>query len=209
MEEFLSIGWTQSNTKPLSGKFWMDYIWGASIVETCLRMIIDLWKMKNEEVHGKEEATKQQKRKAKVAISVWSLHDLQELACPSDSFLFYPNVGEEIEHATVAKLEGFIVMETRPIHNSVSEWAKQATSKVRSIVKRIKTEGKNNREVLERLEKRHRDHFWHKEHKKPREKTKGRDSTVYSTLRQTSLSGFRSLKNDLYWSVRGLLYLFQ
>ena len=48
----------------------MDYIWGASIVETCLRMMMDLWELRNEEVHGKEEATKQQKRKDKAAISV-------------------------------------------------------------------------------------------------------------------------------------------
>ena len=36
----------------------MDYIWGAAIIETCLRMMIDLWKIRNEEVHDKEEATK-------------------------------------------------------------------------------------------------------------------------------------------------------
>ena len=66
----------------------MDYIWGTSIVETCLRMIIDLWELRNKEVHGKEEATKQKKRKDKAAISVRALHDLEEIARPSDSFLY-------------------------------------------------------------------------------------------------------------------------
>ena len=93
--------------------------------------MLDLWEIRNEEVHGKEEATKQQKRKAKAAISVWALHDLQEQARPSDSFLFYSDVEKEIEHATAAKLKGFIVMKTRPIHNSVSKWAKRSTSKVK------------------------------------------------------------------------------
>ena len=56
----------------------MDYIWGTAIVETCLQMIIDLWEIRNEDVHGKEEAMKQQKkRKAKVAINVQVLHNLQ------------------------------------------------------------------------------------------------------------------------------------
>ena len=32
--------------------------------------------MRNEEVHGKEETGKQQKRKAKAAIGVQALHDL-------------------------------------------------------------------------------------------------------------------------------------
>ena len=82
-----------------------------------------------------------------------------EQARLSDSFLFYPNVEEEIKHTRAAKLEGFIAMKTRPIHHSVSEWTKQATSKVKSIVEWIKTEGKNNKEILERLDKRYRDHF--------------------------------------------------
>jgi len=58
-ERQLARGGREVETKTSSGKVRMDYIWGASIVETCLRMMIDLWEMRNEEVHGKEEATKQ------------------------------------------------------------------------------------------------------------------------------------------------------
>ena len=54
--------------------------------------MIDLWELRNEKVHGKEEATKQQKRKAKAAISVRVLHKLEEIARPSDSILFYQDV---------------------------------------------------------------------------------------------------------------------
>ena len=88
----------------------MDYILGASIVETCLRMMIDLQEMRKEEVYGKEEVTKQQKRKEKAAISVRDLHKLQEIARPSDSMLFYQDVEKEIEQRTVAKLEGFVAI---------------------------------------------------------------------------------------------------
>ena len=66
----------QGNTKTSKGRLRMDYAWGASIVETCLQMMIDLWEMRNEEVYGKEEVTKQQKRKEKAAISVRELHNL-------------------------------------------------------------------------------------------------------------------------------------
>ena len=38
----------QGNTKLSSGQVRMDYIWGASIVETCLCMMIELWEMRNE-----------------------------------------------------------------------------------------------------------------------------------------------------------------
>ena len=47
----------QSNTKTSVGRVRMDYIWGASIVETCLRMMIDLWEIRKEEVYSKEEVT--------------------------------------------------------------------------------------------------------------------------------------------------------
>ena len=132
----------------------MDYIRGASIVETCLRMMIDLWEMRNEDVHGKEEVTKQQKRKAKAAISVRSLYKLGEISRPSDSMLFYWDVEREIEQGTAAKLERFIAIKTRPIHNSVKEWADRAISGAKLIVRWFSTGRKKNREIIERAEKR-------------------------------------------------------
>ena len=90
--------------------------------------MIELWEIRNKEVHGKDEATKQLKKKANAAISVRALYNLQEQARPSNSFLFYPDVEEEIKHAIAAKLERFIAMKIRPIHNNVYKWADQATS---------------------------------------------------------------------------------
>ena len=60
----------QGNTKTKTGQVQTDYIWGASIIETCLQMMIELWEIRNEEVHGKEVEVKQKKRKAKAASSV-------------------------------------------------------------------------------------------------------------------------------------------
>ena len=87
----------QGNTKTSSGRVRMDYIWGALIVETCLRMMTDLWELRKGEVYGKEEVTKQQKREAKAAISVRDLHKLEEIARPSDSILFYQDVENKNE----------------------------------------------------------------------------------------------------------------
>ena len=66
---------------------------------------------------------------------------------------------KEIENTTAAKLERLIAMKNGPIHNNVSKWADRATNKVKSIVEWIKTGGKDNTAVLERLEKRYRDQF--------------------------------------------------
>ena len=70
--------------------------------------------------------------------------------------------------------------------------------RVRSMVDWIRVKGTNNKEAIDRIGKRQRDFYRNEAHKKPRKKKKNRDSTVYSTMRQTALSGFISLKNNLY-----------
>ena len=154
--------------------------------------------MRKEAVQGKEEVTKQQKRKEKASVSVQDLHKLREIAHPSVSMLFYQDVEKGIEQGTAAKLEGFVAMKTRPIHNSVKKWADRAISCAKSVVGWIRTGGKKNKEIIERTENRQREQFKTEQYKKSRKKTKSRDSTVYSTMRQTSLCGFTFLKNDLY-----------
>ena len=160
--------------------------------------MIELWEMRKEEVYGKEEGTKQQIRKEKAATRVRELHKLQEKARPSDAKLFYADVEKQIETSTAATLEGFVAMKTKSIHNSVKEWADTARTGVKSLIGWIKTGGKNNRDRIERNENRERRQFKNEQYKKPRKKRKGRDSTVYSTMKQQSLSGFISLHNDLY-----------
>ena len=58
-------------------------------------LVIDLWEMRKEEIYGKEKVTKQQKRKEKAAVSVRELHNLQEIARPSNAKLFYEDVEKE------------------------------------------------------------------------------------------------------------------
>ena len=99
----------------------MDYIWRESILETYLRMMIGLWEMRKEEVYGKEEVTKQQKKKEKAAVSMRDLNRLQEISRLSNAKLFYEDVEKEREKGTAAILEGFVAMKTRPIYNSVKQ----------------------------------------------------------------------------------------
>ena len=147
-----------------AGRVRMDYIWGASIVKTCLRRMIDLWEMR------KEEVTKQQKRKEKAAISVRDLHKLQEIARPSDSMLFYQEVEKEIEQGTAETLDGFVAMKTRPIYNSVKKWVDRTISGAKSVIGWFRTGGKENREIIERAENRQRDQFKNEQYKKPQKK---------------------------------------
>ena len=154
--------------------------------------------MRKEEVYGKEEVTKQQKRKEKAAASVRELHNLQEIARPSDAKLFDEDVEKEIEKRIAATLEGFVAMKTRPIYNSVKQWIDRAVIGVKSLIGWFRTAAKKNRKIIERTENRQRIQFKNEQYNKLRKKTKSKDSTVDSTMRQTSLCGFISLNNDLY-----------
>ena len=89
-------------------------------------------------------------------------------------------------------------MKTKSIHNSVKQWADTAKLGVKSLIGWIRTGGKNKKEIIERTENRQRKQFKNEQYKKPRKKSTGRDSTIYSTMKEQSLSGFISLHNDLY-----------
>ena len=63
---------------------------------------------------------------------------------------------KEIETATAATLEGFIVMKTKPIHTSVKQWANRAVIGIKSVIRWFRTGGMKNREIIERTENRQR-----------------------------------------------------
>ena len=91
---------------------------------------------------------------------------------------------EEIDKATAAKLEEFIAMKTIAITNSITKRAERSTSKVKLVLEWIRRGRKENREAIEQLHQRQRNHFLHEAYKKPRKKEQKRgDGAVHSTLR--------------------------
>ena len=167
-------------------------------------MMIELWELRNEEVHGKEENEQQQKRKERAAILVRALHTKRDLARPSDSFLFFSDLDAEIESSSAIQLESFISMKTKAINNSVTMWKYQSTHEVLPIIEWLRPY-QNNNNTINNIQKRKRNKFIHEENNKPRRKNKNnnnkrhkRDSTKHTHLKQTSLSGYVSLKTNLY-----------
>ena len=202
----LAISWLtlQGRATTSTGKIREEYIWGASIVEVFLKMMIELWELRNEEVHGKEENEQQQKRKERAAILVRALHTKRDLARPSDSFLFFSDLDAEIESSSAIQLESFISMKTKAINNSVTMWKYQSTHEVLPILVWLRPY-QNNNNTINNIQKRKRNKFIHEENNKPRRKNKNnnnkrhkRDSTKHTHLKQTSLSGYVSLTTTLY-----------
>ena len=75
-------------------------MWGALVVEVYIKNFIELWEQRNEEVHGKTEAQRQNRRLEKLCTEVRHLHTMRHLTRPSDGFIFHDDVDQFLEKAT-------------------------------------------------------------------------------------------------------------
>jgi hypothetical protein len=105
------IGWQQVFSGKLSqhwlrlqgdvtlkdGKVRNNYIWGASIVEILLGKIIELWKIRNDEVHGITEEIQEKRQKHRLVDKVKHLNEQKNNARPADMGLFHEKIDQFIE----------------------------------------------------------------------------------------------------------------
>ena len=70
---------TQGSYMATNGTRREAYIWGASVVEVSIKSFIELREQRNEEVNGRTEAQKQNKRLEKLIIEVRHLHSMRDL----------------------------------------------------------------------------------------------------------------------------------
>ena len=77
-----------------------SYVWGASIVETTLRLMIDLWNLRNEEVHGKTANEKEQKHKHQLLKKIDKCFAKIPEMQPSDRCLMPENRETFVESST-------------------------------------------------------------------------------------------------------------
>ena len=78
------------------------YSWGSNIVELSFKQMIDLWDIRNKEVHGFDEAAAEEIRKGKTIEEIRQYFALQLVCCPVDQTLF-PDNTEEFIHKTSSK----------------------------------------------------------------------------------------------------------
>ena len=69
-------------------------------MEVSIKSCIELWEQRNEEVHGKTEAQKQNRGLEKLSTEVQHLHSMRNLTRPSDEFIFHEDAELFLEKAT-------------------------------------------------------------------------------------------------------------
>lgn len=175
----------QAQAKPRTEERQNDsYVWGASIVEVTLSQYIQLWELRNEEVHGKTAEQQEQTRKSKLAVEIRKLDTWKNDSRPDDMCLFHANIEEYIDTSTATNLATYISSHRKAIMNSVRKWANSSHSKATSILEWIQKN--NGPEAIERIHSRKRKQLLADNKKKRRVR-------VPSSSRQRSIAGFLSL----------------
>ena len=117
-----NIGWRQifmgrlsQDWLTLQGSYTTDddiyresYVMVSSIVEISLKKFMELWKERNQDVHGKTEAQQQSRWLQKLRIEIRKLPNLRDQTRPSDDFIFHDD------------LDGFLKLQQQPEQQTIS-----------------------------------------------------------------------------------------
>ena len=109
-----------------------DYIWGGAIAELLLNHSIQVWELRNKELHGDEGCSKV--RKQRLDLEVRELQLLKDDARPQDAFMFITDVDKYLEKATVSTLTTYLAMTKKAILSSVKRWKKNKEAGVNSVI---------------------------------------------------------------------------
>ena len=74
-------------------------------MEVILSEFIQLWEIRNKEVHGKTKERNETLRKKKLTIEKKRLNSMKNEARPGDQFLFHDNVNEFIEKSSAKRID--------------------------------------------------------------------------------------------------------
>ena len=185
----ISQEWLQlqkDSTYKTVGKKRDCYVWGAAIAETTLRSFIELWELRNEEVHGKTVEQQERTRKAKLSIDARKLNNLKDKARPIDMGLFHNDIDEFLEISTAQTIATYISSHRNAIANSVKKYKAASQAGVTSILQWIRG-WSDNSETIERMNARQRKDILETDGRK-KERRRRQPSG-----RQRSIVGFLSL----------------
>jgi hypothetical protein len=175
------------STNKTAGKKREGYVWGASIVEITLTHFIQLWELRNEEVHGKTAEQQDRTRKTKLSIDARKLNELKDKARPVDMGLFHADIEEYLERSTAQTIGTYISSHRKAIANSVKKFADASKAGATSIVQWIRL-WSNNEEAIERMNDRQQKDMLETDGRQKERRHKQKPSG-----RQRSIVGFMSL----------------
>ena len=156
---------------------------GGAIVETVLNHSIQVWELRNRELHGDKGCSKV--RKQRLEMEVRDLQLLKEKPRPQDNFMFVKDIDKYLEKATVSTLTAYLAMTKKAILGSVKKWIKNKEAGVTLVIEWLQIIP-GNAEFIKQAEKKTRKH-WEDGRKKERRRQHK------ETVAQRSFVGYLSL----------------
>ena len=169
-------------------KHYNRYIWGTAVVEKILRTQIELWETRNQEIHGKEDESSNQ-RHERLQEKVRNLHTMENKVKPRDKYLFRPDLNNFLTKAKTSTLATYVSSHTRAIHTSVKQWKSEQKIGVQSVYRWLTRHSRQNKAKIERLYKKDREQMLDGRQKEKRRRQRRRHDQ--STL--PSVRGYFSL----------------
>ena len=117
------------------------YLWAANLVETLLRKSIELWELRNQDVHGHNDQDRARLRRIRLQNTVNTLIALKD-KCLSDQHFIFPDEPSELLEAPNHALESWIIARkpiimksikqarknTKANHSSITQWFRPITT---------------------------------------------------------------------------------
>lgn len=111
------------------------HMWVISIGRLIFDQWIVLWKIRNEERHGKDEQLRRQARLKILTSELQELYTYKNRVCPHDRQIFHSSVEEHLRiHASLDHLEDWIEMHREAIKASVSQAAILGLTRNRTLL---------------------------------------------------------------------------
>ena len=117
-QQWLNLHDLFSNNKCKHSK---SYVWGASIVEMTLWLMIDLWNLRNKEVYRKTTNENEQKRKHQLLKMIDKCFAKIPEMRPSDRCLMPENRETFVESSTSNDLAEWLASHQKMIKNSIDK----------------------------------------------------------------------------------------
>ena len=157
-----------------NNRYTRQYIWGANIIENTLRHVIELWEIRNGQVHGRTSKEREQKRKSRNIQELKKLFEKKNDVRPADIVLFPEDEDEFIEKNTAQGIADYVSMHAKAITNSVNDWKKRSIKGARTILGWLQKDPKNATKI-KRTVRRHRDKLIQDSQKRPCRKRKAKN----------------------------------
>ena len=113
----------------ITGKEWL-----LSVSRLLLDQWLLLWKLRNEQRHGKDDEQRQASRKETITSTLRHLYTYREKVCPVDRHIFYQNYEEHLlHHTSLDAIEDWINCYTEAIKASADQATQHGIAQNRAI----------------------------------------------------------------------------